>query len=131
MAAVRRGVVVVAVAVLCAGCGQSVDAAAVRESAQAFLGAVRMQDGARACEVFAQKVVDDLTAGGGTCADELAQRSLDGDATISAVAVWGDRAQVKTSGDTLFLARYGAAWRVTAAGCRPRAEGPYECEVEA
>jgi hypothetical protein len=45
-------------------------------------------------------------------------------------SVWGDEAQVRLAGDTLFLTRTGAGWKVTAAGCRPNGDLPYECRVE-
>ena len=44
--------------------------------------------------------------------------------------VWGDEAQVRLSGDTLFLTRTGAGWKVVAAGCTPNGDLPYECSLE-
>lgn len=49
---------------------------------------------------------------------------------VESVAVWGGEAQVRMEGDTVFLTRVGADWRVTAAVCRPAPEAPYDCEVE-
>jgi hypothetical protein len=31
----------------------------------------------------------------------------------------------------VFLTRWDGRWRVTAAGCEPDGDGPYDCEVEA
>jgi hypothetical protein len=45
-------------------------------------------------------------------------------------SVWGDEAQVRLSGDTLFLTRIGDGWKVAAAGCAPNGDLPYECRVE-
>jgi hypothetical protein len=45
-------------------------------------------------------------------------------------AVWGDDAQVRLSGDTLFLTRTGAGWKVVAAGCTPNGDLPYVCRLE-
>lgn len=45
-------------------------------------------------------------------------------------AVWGDEAQVRLSGDTLFLTRTGAGWKVVAAGCTPNGDLPYVCRLE-
>jgi hypothetical protein len=45
-------------------------------------------------------------------------------------SVWGDEAQVRLSGDTLFLTRTGGGWKVTAAGCTPNGDLPYDCRVE-
>jgi hypothetical protein len=47
------------------------------------------------------------------------------------VQVWGGGAQVRLSGDTLFLAETHAGWRVTAAACKPNGDAPYDCQVEA
>jgi hypothetical protein len=63
------------------------------------------------------------------CADALQQIPLEG-GTVKAVEVWGGNAQVRLSGDTVFLAETDRGWRVTAAACQPRGEAPYECEVE-
>jgi hypothetical protein len=49
---------------------------------------------------------------------------------VEAVEVWGGDAQVRLSGDTLFLTQTRNGWRVTAAACTPRGERPYDCEVE-
>ena len=50
---------------------------------------------------------------------------------VERVEVWGGDAQVRLSGDTVFLSRTPSGWRVAAAVCSPRPEGPYDCEVEA
>ena len=49
---------------------------------------------------------------------------------VLAASVWGDAAQVRLRGDTLFLTRTGEGWRVSAAGCRPHGEAPYDCLLE-
>lgn len=71
----------------------------------------------------------------------LAALELDGPCTAEVTAappggqvlqteVWGDAAQVRMSGDTLFLTHTGAGWKVAAAGCTPNGDLPYECRVE-
>jgi hypothetical protein len=65
-----------------------------------------------------------------TCAEAMAQVPLGGGGEIEAVEIWGGDAQVRMSGDTLFLTETRAGWRVTAAACVPREQAPYECEVE-
>jgi hypothetical protein len=52
------------------------------------------------------------------------------DGGVESIEVWGGDAQVKLSGDTVFLTETSAGWRITAAACTPRAEAPYDCEVE-
>ena len=63
------------------------------------------------------------------CADVISELPLEGGA-VESVEVWGGDAQVRLSGDTLFLAETPAGWRVVAAACEPRAGAPYDCEVE-
>ena len=64
-----------------------------------------------------------------SCAEAIEQVPLDG-GEIESVEIWGGDAQVRSSGDTLFLTRTRAGWRVSAAACESRGEAPYECGVE-
>jgi hypothetical protein len=63
------------------------------------------------------------------CTDAIEGLSLEGGA-ITSVEIWGGDAQVRMSGDTLFLTETSAGWRVAAAGCQAQGEAPYDCEVE-
>ncbi|MBJ7453248.1 MAG: hypothetical protein JHC71_14375 [Blastococcus sp.] len=67
--------------------------------------------------------------GSAPCADVIGDLPLPG-GDVTAVAVWGDDAQVRLGGDVVFLTETDAGWRVTAAACEPRATLPYDCEVE-
>jgi hypothetical protein len=49
---------------------------------------------------------------------------------VRQTAVWGGEAQVHLAGDTVFLTRTGAGWKVIAAGCTPNGDLPYECRLE-
>jgi hypothetical protein len=63
------------------------------------------------------------------CSDAVSQLSLDG-GSVTSVQIWGGDAQVRMSGDTVFLTETDAGWRVTAASCKSQGEAPYDCEVE-
>ena len=63
------------------------------------------------------------------CAEAIADLPLEG-GTVESVEIWGGDAQVKLSGDTLFLSETSAGWRVTSAACTPQADAPYDCEVD-
>jgi hypothetical protein len=63
------------------------------------------------------------------CAEAITAVPLRG-GTVRAVSVWGNGAQVRLTDDTVFLTETGTGWKVTAAGCEPRGEQPYDCEVE-
>jgi hypothetical protein len=65
-----------------------------------------------------------------SCTEAIAELPLGGGGEIESVEIWGGDAQVRMSGDTLFLTETRAGWRITAAACEERAEAPYECEVE-
>jgi hypothetical protein len=64
------------------------------------------------------------------CTEAIGQLPLEA-GEVRSVEVWGGDAQVKLTGDTLFLTETHSGWRVTAAACRPEHEAPYDCEVEA
>ena len=63
------------------------------------------------------------------CAEAIQDLPLEG-GQVSRVEVWGGDALVEVGGDTLFLTKASAGWRVAAAVCSPQPEGPYDCEVE-
>jgi hypothetical protein len=87
-------------------------------------------DPAQRCELLAPATRAALESDeSAPCADALEQIPLRG-GTVESVEVWGGDAQVRLSGDTVFLTETDAGWRVTAAACRSRGEAPYDCEVE-
>ncbi|GAA1694013.1 hypothetical protein GCM10009830_47260 [Glycomyces endophyticus] len=112
-----------------AGCGTGGRGEAATAAADAFTSALREGDGAAACAALAPETAEDLAASEGESCEE-AIGSLDlPDAAVGEIAVWSDRAQMRTADDVLFLAEFGDGWKVVAAGCRPQGERPYECEV--
>ena len=63
------------------------------------------------------------------CADAIGDVPLSGGG-VTAVEVWGGNAQVRMGGETVFLTETDVGWRITAAGCEPQGEAPYDCQVE-
>jgi hypothetical protein len=63
------------------------------------------------------------------CAEAIEDLPLEG-GSVESVEIWGGDAQVKLTGDTLFLSETSAGWRITSAACTPQAEAPYDCEVD-
>lgn len=106
--------------------------------AQAFAEAIDSGDGTTACALLAPLVAEavaedakapcDVALGSGDVGDDLRDRGA-GHAAAQ-VRVAGRQAQVRTETDTLFLARSGGSWVVTGAGCDPRPDRPYDCEVQ-
>ena len=83
------------------------------------------------CELLTPKALAALEKSqSASCADAIGQLPLSGGG-VRSVQVWGGDAQVKLSGDTLFLTETHAGWKVSAAACRPNADAPYDCEVQA
>ncbi|MEU4697903.1 hypothetical protein [Nonomuraea dietziae] len=86
--------------------------------------------GDAACALLAARTAARLPDRGQTCGQALNELRLTGGPVLS-VSLWGDEAQVRLNGDTLFLHRYDGGWRVRAAGCTSKGENlPYDCEVD-
>lgn len=96
-----------------------------------FHTALGSGDHARACGLLIPAAIEKLEAGeAGTCAEKLAQLDVPAAASVQDSVAYGSNAQVVMDQDTLFLARSGDGWKITAAGCTSRGERPYDCEVE-
>ena len=120
-------VAVAVAAVPAAGCADARQPD-VRRVAAAFEAS---PDAAQRCALIAPATVAALEHDeNAPCAQALGEVELPGGDVVSA-EVWGDRAQVRLTGDTLFLTRTGAGWRVAAAGCSPNGDAPYLCRLEA
>jgi hypothetical protein len=63
-----------------------------------------------------------------SCVEAIDSLPLDG-GDVTGIEVWGGDAQVRLGGDTVFLSKTPGGWRIAAAGCTPRPERPYDCEV--
>lgn len=111
-----------------AGC--AVDTGPPARTAERFATAVTAGQGDAACGLLAARTAARLPDRGQTCGQALNELRLTGGPVLS-VSLWGDEAQVRLNGDTLFLHRYDGGWRVRAAGCTPKGENlPYDCEVD-
>lgn len=127
-------VVLVAAAAGCAGPGD----ADAQDVVDRFYAAVAAGDGDAACALLLVASAEELAeeeqepcpealldpAGPGAVLGERAAA-----ASVETVRA-GSQAQVLTASDTVFLARSGDTWVVSAVGCDPRGERPYDCEVE-
>jgi hypothetical protein len=119
--------VVAAVVLMCAGCGTGQREAGSRDAAAGFLAAVGDDDTSAACALLATKTREELEySEGEPCATSLKSVDLAG-GSVAGVAVWGDRAQARSSSGTLFLVELDAGWRVAAAGCTRTPDDTYDC----
>jgi hypothetical protein len=131
----RRAVLVIAgagLAVAASGCaqpGQDRDAAAT--VARDLLTAVAAGDGAVACATLAPDTRAALERSAGkSCSEAITDEGLPQPGTVQSVDVYGQWARVVMSDDTVFLGAFGDGWRVVAAGCQPRGERPYDCQLQ-
>ncbi|MEH1058512.1 hypothetical protein V6U89_25295 [Micromonospora sp. CPCC 206171] len=115
-----------------AGCGSVTDrgdaAAAVTVR---MVDAVTAKDGAAACALLAPDTAAELEQSAGRpCAEAILEADLPGPGSVSHSKVYGQWAQVRLNGDTVFLAVCPGGWRVVAAGCTARGEEPYDCVLQ-
>ena len=130
--------VVVALAALSSGaCTPAGDAP--EQVVAGFYAALAAGDGVAACAALAPAVVEAVEEDfASACPEALTTGDLGADlqdraqgTTEPRVRVAGRQAQAALGTDTVFLSRSGSGWLITAAGCTPRPERPYDCEVEA
>ncbi|RBY81573.1 hypothetical protein [Blastococcus sp. TF02A-26] len=117
-----------AAAVLALGGCASTQDGDVRDVAAAFFDPTATPD-AR-CDLLAPATREALESDeSAPCPDVIGELPLDG-GTVESVEIWGSNAQVRTTGDAVFLTETPTGWRVVAAACESRGEAPYDCEVE-
>ena len=125
-------VLVAAAILLLAGCSGQGNAE-VRNAEAAALSFNHSAGGAAAaaCALLAPQTLQELEDDQGPCASSLPEQLKPSAGAVTSAAVYGKDAIVHLSSDTVFLARFQAGWRVTAAGCsRPQVGRPYDCTVK-
>jgi hypothetical protein len=122
MNVIRAFVLGAAVATL-AGC-----AATERPDVERVATAFTAGDPAARCALLAPAALAALEREGPCVA--TVGRSAPSGGPVLQTSVWGDEAQVRLTGDTLFLTHTGAGWKVVAAGCTPNGDLPYTCRLE-
>lgn len=113
----------------CASLGP--DTAAAAGAAAAFHQALATSDGAAACALLApQTAAEVASTTGSECAAAVFAQDVPDAAAVESSQAFGRSAQVVMDDDVLFLAIFDGKWRITAAGCQPRGEQPYDCQIK-
>ena len=120
---------VLALATGCSSAGP--DPAQADLAAQRLHQALTSGEPAAACGLLAPATLKEVEQSAHTpCAQALADAGIPDATAVTTTDVYGTNARVVLNGDTVFLARFGAQWKVTAAGCKPRPGLPYDCDVK-
>jgi hypothetical protein len=113
----------------CSALNPGTDAAV--DTVQRFHGELAAGNAGQACALLAPNTVEGVEEGeSGSCPVKLAQLSLPQSGAVTDSRAYGRSAQVLLRDDTVFLTRSGDEWKITAAGCTPRGERPYDCDVK-
>ncbi|NMR19295.1 hypothetical protein [Cellulomonas fimi] len=114
-----------------AGCASlSPDPSAAASVATQLHQAVADGDGEAACALLAPAVIEELEdESAADCAVAVLEAEVPAPSDVLETHAYGRQAQVTTGRDVVFLTVSGARWVVTAAGCTPRPERPYDCTV--
>lgn len=114
--------------VMLGGCGAPADPGATAEQ---FREALANDDGQAACQLLAPSTVEEIELTEGMPCDEaLPGLGLPASGGFDSAETYGRNAQAVFDDDVLFLTESGQRWLVTAAGCTPRGERPYDCDVK-
>ncbi len=118
-----------ALLVLAAGCGNADESA---DSVGAdFAAAVERGNGKQACRLLAPSTAKELVQSTGRKCPVAVLKEMPKNMGRSLnQEVYGGQAQIEFENDTAFLAQFDGAWKIVAAGCRPRGERPYDCAVK-
>jgi hypothetical protein len=116
-----------------AGCGTQDDERSVGTVTDRFYSALRSHAGDRACAQLSTNASKALESSSGRpCAKAITTLKLRGlRSAHSTVYLDSARADVAGAqpGEAAFLDRTTLGWRISAAGCQPKGDGPYDCEL--
>jgi hypothetical protein len=125
----RRAVFVAAAVFVLTGCAASHEAD-VEQVAEQLHAALRVEDGAAACELLSEDAQEELQESGDSCEVAVLGAGLSPDGRVEKVSAYGTSAQVQYDDDVVFLADFPEGWRVIGAGCEKQADAPYDCKVQ-
>lgn len=105
--------------------------AAASQAALRFEESIQRADGTRACAALAPETRQELLESAKMpCAKAVFEEHLSHAGAVREVQVYGQQARVVLAADTLFLSAFPSGWKITAAGCTPRPQQPYQCQIK-
>jgi hypothetical protein len=111
------------------GCS-STHEADVEQVAEQLHAALRVEDGAAACELLSEDAQKELQESGDSCEVAVLEAGLSPGGRVEKVSAYGTSAQVRYDDDVVFLSDFPEGWKVIGAGCEKKADAPYDCKVE-
>jgi len=118
-----------AAAALLSGCSSGNEDAATH-TAERLHATLQEEDGAAACDLLSDEVQERLAESGDSCETAVMEAGIPDTGRVVEVKVYGTAAQVRYDDDVVFLGDFPDGWKVTAAGCSPKAGAPYDCQVQ-
>jgi len=118
-----------AAAALLSGCSSGNEDAATH-TAERLHATLQEEDGAAACDLLSDEVQERLAESGDSCETAVMEAGIPDTGRVVEVKVYGTAAQVRYDDDVVFLGDFQDGWKVTAAGCSPKAGAPYDCQVQ-
>jgi hypothetical protein len=107
----------------------------VRVVVERFYDAVRAERGAEACAELSSSAVEELQGQSGQrCAQAITRLTYKGGDIVDAeVFAFNGKVELE-NGESAFLSRETAGWKLSAIGCTPKGkprDRPFDCELEA
>jgi uncharacterized lipoprotein len=133
-----RVLTVLCVLMLLSGCSSvGPQPSPASSAAQRFHEALSANRPEAACDLLAPGTLKELEqSADAPCPQALADAGVPQTAKVTTTDIYGTNARVvlgsatSREADTVFLARFGTLWKVTAAGCKPQPGLPYDCDVK-
>jgi hypothetical protein len=132
----RRLLVLLVLPAVLAGCGTSDDKVQARTVVERFYDAVRHDDASTACAQLSESLTEQVESQTGqSCEGVITRFDYEGGAVVGArVFITSAKVDLR-SGETAFLSREDAGWKLSAIACKPTqgkpADRPMDCEVAA
>jgi hypothetical protein len=102
----------------------------VEQVAEQLHAALRVDDGAVACELLSEEAQEELQESGDSCEVAVLDAGLSPDGRVEKVSVYDTSAQVRYDDDVVFLSEFPDGWKIIGAGCEKQAAAPYDCAIQ-